>query len=425
MQAQTLAQKLIARASRRNKVSLGDIVQCHVDLAAFHDSSGPRRLKPMLEQLGVEIWDKSKVVLVMDHYVPGEDDEAKAILALSRDWAKEQSLPHVYDSEGIIHAVLPEKGHILPGHFYVGGDSHSCTGGAFGAYMFGIGSTEMLGAIVKGDIWVKVPETIRMIWGGTLTKGVTAKDMMLLMIKEYGTNGANYNAVEYTGSAVKQLSMQERMTLANMSAELGAQVGLIAPDQTTLNYLLERHIDISDFKDSLSYWETDEEAQTDDRFFDASALNPMVAAPYSPSNSAPVTDFLKTPIHIAYIGACTGAKYEDMAAAAQILNRRKINSTTQLLLAPASKIDQARAKATGVLDQLLMAGAQLLPTACGACAGYGNALKGAGNVLSTTARNFPGRMGDKETKVYLASPYSVAAAAVTGFITDPRDFLRE
>jgi 3-isopropylmalate/(R)-2-methylmalate dehydratase large subunit len=230
---QTLAQKLIARAAGRDFVTLGEIVNCRVDLAMFHDSSGPRRLKPMLEELGAPIWDKSRVVLVMDHYVPAQDEDSKRIVRIARDWAREQDLPHVYDSQGICHVVLPQNGHIVPGRFCVGGDSHSPTGGAFGAYMFGIGSTEMLGVVVTGEIWVQVPQTIRMIWDGVLQKGVCAKDMMLAMTQRFGMNGGGYQAIEYAGSTVKALSMPERMTLSNMSAELGAQVGLVAPDEVT------------------------------------------------------------------------------------------------------------------------------------------------------------------------------------------------
>jgi 3-isopropylmalate/(R)-2-methylmalate dehydratase large subunit len=223
---QTLAQKLIARAAGRPSVLPGDIVTCKVDLAMFHDSSGPRRLKPMLEELGAQIWDKSRVVLVMDHYVPERDDESRRIVRIARDWAREQDLPHVYDSQGICHVVVAQHGHIRPGMFCVGGDSHSPTGGAFGAYLFGSGSTEMLGVVVTGEIWLRVPQTLQMHWRGRLQKGVTAKDMMLHMIGRFGMNGGQYQAVEFAGPAVRALAMQERMTLSNMSAELGGFPGV-------------------------------------------------------------------------------------------------------------------------------------------------------------------------------------------------------
>jgi hypothetical protein len=209
---QSLAQKLIARAAGREEVAVGEIVTCQVDLAMFHDSSGPRRLQPMLEQLGAEIWDKNKVVLVMDHYVPERNDDARRIVRIARDWARDQKLPHVYDSVGICHVVVPQHGHLRPGMFCVGGDSHSPTGGAFGTYMFGIGSTEMLGVVSTGEIWVQVPRTIRMRWYGRLRTGVTAKDMMLAMIARFGMNGGAYQAVEFCGEAVRALPMHERMT---------------------------------------------------------------------------------------------------------------------------------------------------------------------------------------------------------------------
>ena len=217
----------------------GEIVTCRVDLAMFHDSSGPRRLEPMLREVGARLWDPARVVLVIDHYVPESDEESRRIVRIAREWAVRERLPNLYDSQGICHVVLPQGGHLRPGMFCVGGDSHSPTGGAFGAYMFGIGSTEMLGVAVTGGIWVRVPRTLMMRWNGRLGAGVTAKDMMLRMIGRLGMNGGRYQAVEFCGEAVRALSMQERMTLSNMSAELGSQVGLVAPDATTEAWLRE------------------------------------------------------------------------------------------------------------------------------------------------------------------------------------------
>jgi 3-isopropylmalate/(R)-2-methylmalate dehydratase large subunit len=420
---QTLAQKLLARAAGQASVRVGEIVNCAVDLAMFHDSSGPRRLKPMLEELGAEVWDKQKVVLVMDHYVPEQDDDARKIVRIARDWAREQDLPHVYDSQGICHVVLPQMGHLKPGLFCVGGDSHSCTGGAFGSYMFGIGSTEMLGVVVTGELWVQVPQTLRMRWSGALQTGVCAKDMMLRMTRQFGMNGGAYQAVEFTGSTLAGLGMAERMTLSNMSAELGAQVGLIAPDETTQQWLsqLERPVSVS--AADLAHWQTDEGAQTIDHDFDASELSPMVAVPHSPANSFAVEEVDADVVHLAYIGACTGAKLEDMQAAAQVLKGRRVAPGTSLVVAPASVRDLKLAQADGTAGILQAAGASFLPSTCGACSGYGNAVQGRVNVMATTARNFKGRMGDPDAQVFLASPYTVAASAVMGRISDPRGFL--
>ena len=415
--AQTLAQKLIARAAARESVSVGEIVNCRVDLAMFHDSSGPRRLKPMLEELNAKVWDTSRVVLIMDHYVPEQDEDSRRIVRIARDWAKAQQFPHVYDSEGICHVVLPQKGHLRPGLFCVGGDSHSPTGGAFGTYMFGIGSTEMLGVVVTGEIWVQVPRTMLMRWNGRLSTGVTAKDMMLHLIGRFGMNGGEYQAVEFAGEAVKALSMQERMTLSNMSAELGAQVGLIAPDEVTRNWLTG--VGVKDI--DCESWHTDDQAEATVFEFDASALAPHVAAPHSPAHSQPVQVHANTPIQVAYVGACTGAKLDDLRAAAQVLKGHRVAAGVSLLVAPASLLDQEQAEREGVMQILRDAGAQVLPTACGACSGYGGRIPDGANVISTTARNFKGRMGSATAQVYLASPYTVAASALRAQITDARE----
>jgi 3-isopropylmalate/(R)-2-methylmalate dehydratase large subunit len=419
---QTLAQKLIAKAAGVAHVSEGDIVNCKVDLAMFHDSSGPRRLKPMLEELGAQIWDRSRVVLVMDHFVPEEDEDARRIVRIARDWARDQALPHVYDSQGICQVVLPQKGHIKPGMFCVGGDSHSPTGGAFGSYMFGIGSTEMLGVMVTGEIWVKVPRTVRLRWEGELQPGVLAKDMMLHMIARFGMNGGDYQALEFLGSTVRALGMAERMTLSNMSAELGAQVGLIAPDTTTARWLAQAGAVVDDTH--LAHWQSDTGAAVTEHVFDAQALPPMVAAPHSPANGRPVGELAGQQIDLAYIGACTGAKLEDLQAAAQLLKGRRIAPGTRLLVAPASVQDLAQARQQGVLQSLQEAGAELLPSACGACAGYGQAVQGSTRVIATTARNFKGRMGSADAQVFLASPYTVAASAVAGCVADPRELFK-
>ena len=415
----TLAQKLVARAAGRGHVVPGEIVTCRVDLAMFHDSSGPRRLQPMLAELGAQIWDKGKVVLVIDHYVPEADDESRRIVRIARDWAAEQRLPHVYDSQGICHVVVPQHGHLRPGMFCVGGDSHSPTGGAFGAYMFGIGATEMLGVVTSGEIWLQVPESIFMQWNGRLTDGVSAKDMMLAMLGRHGMDGGRYQAVEFCGSAVRALAMQERMTLANMSAELGAQAGLVAPDETTRTWLAAHGAPEVD----IAPWHSDDDAPGARHVFDADALAPQIALPHSPANVRGVDELAPTRIDIAYLGACTGAKLDDLRAAARVLAGRRIAPHVHLLVAPASVRDAAQAESEGVMRTLVDAGATLLPSACGACAGYGSSIPEGSTVVSSTARNFKGRMGAATAQVYLGSPYTVAASAVRGAISDAREML--
>ncbi|RYF35899.1 MAG: 3-isopropylmalate dehydratase large subunit [Comamonadaceae bacterium] len=308
---------------------------------------------------------------------------------------------------------------LRPGMFCVGGDSHSPTGGAFGAYMFGIGSTEMLGVMVTGEIWLRVPQTLRLHWQGELVRGVSAKDMMLHTVGALGMNGGGYQAVEFCGPAVRAMGIAERMTLCNMSAELGAQTGLVAADDTTLDWLARTGVP----RAQLQTLHGDDGAAAREHRFDAGTLSPQVAAPHSPANTRDVGEFTGTAVDVAYIGACTGAKLEDLAAAAEVLRGRRVAPGVRLLVAPASRHDQAQAEAQGVMTVLREAGAELLPNACGACAGYGAAFDDNTTVISSTARNFRGRMGPASVQVYLASPATVAASALRGSVSDPREVL--
>ncbi|MDT3687899.1 MAG: 3-isopropylmalate dehydratase large subunit [Pseudorhodoplanes sp.] len=417
----TLAEKIIAKAAGRDRVSPGEIVTCAVDLAMIHDSGGPRRVKPILDRLGVGVWDPDRVVLITDHYVPATDDESRHIQDVTREFVAAQGISRFYDAQGICHVVLPERGHLRPGMLVVGGDSHSPTGGAFGAYMFGVGATEMAGVLATGEIWLKVPETIRIEWTGRLGRGLSAKDMMLFLCARLGMDGGRYQAIEYAGEAVRALPIQERMTLSNMAAELGGQAGLIEADEVTAAYL--RKVGAR-FDDAVA-WRSDSDARpAEHHIFDASTLDPQVAAPHSPANAAPVRDHVGVKIDVAYVGACTGAKLEDLRMAADILRGRKIAKGVELLVAPASFRDQEAAREEGTLGAILDAGARLLPNACGICAGYGDARFGENvTAISSTARNFKGRMGAATSKVYLGSPYTTAASAIEGRITDPRSYL--
>jgi len=424
MTTQTLAQKLVAKACGQEAVTPGEIVTCKVDLAMMHDSGGPRRLQPHLQALGAKVWDPERIVVATDHFVPASDPGSEQIVRIARDWVKEQGIRHFYDEIGICHVVTPQHGHIRPGMFAVGGDSHSCTGGAFGAYMFGIGATEMLGVVVTGEIWLRVPHTIAMDWSGHLTRGVCAKDMMLHMCTRFGMDGGQYEAVEYCGEAVRALSMQERMTLCNMTAELGGQTGLVAPDATTASWL--RSVGVAqEMLEAMDCWKTDQDATVLARHeMNAGSLAPQVSAPGSPALAEDVSQFAFEPIDIAYIGACTGAKLDDLRMAAQVLKGQHTAKSVRLMVAPASARDQALATDEGVMQILLDAGAQILPNACGACAGYGaNTFEADSTAISTTARNFKGRMGAASSRVFLSSPYTVAASAIAGRITDPRELV--
>jgi 3-isopropylmalate/(R)-2-methylmalate dehydratase large subunit len=306
--------------------------------------------------------------------------------------------------------------------FVVGGDSHSPTGGAFGVYMFGVGATEMLGVLVTGEIWLKVPHTILVEWSGRLGPAVSAKDMMLALCGKIGLDGGQYQAIQYSGEAISALPMQERMTLCNMAPEVGAQTGLVAPDQATRAFL--ESVGASEV--DVSAWQGDPGAPLlAHHEFDAATLEPQVAAPHSPANAAPVGRHAGTRIDTAYIGACTGAKIEDLRMAARLLQGRRVAKHVRFVVAPASAHDQAVAAREGTLQTLVNAGAELLANSCGICAGYGDDRLGENEIaIASTARNFKGRMGAASSQVYLGSPYTVAAAAIAGKICDPREFLK-
>jgi 3-isopropylmalate/(R)-2-methylmalate dehydratase large subunit len=418
----TLTEKILARAARKECVLPGEIVTAQVDLAMFHDSSGPRRVKPRLEELGAKVWDPSKVVVVSDHYVPAVDPDSAAILKLTRDWVREQGIASFYDMQGICHVMLAEGGHLRPGLFCVGGDSHSTMGGSFGCYMAGFGATEMTGVMVTGEIWTRVPATIRVEWDGIFADGVVAKDVMLHLCRTLGMDNG-FKAIEYGGSTVQAMSMSERGVLTNMAAELGAETGIVEPDDKTLAAIRAAGGTIDD--DEALRWRSDPDAAYEAvHRFDAASLVPQVAKPHSPANAGPVGEAAGERIDQAYIGACVGAKLSDLHMAARVLQGRKVAAGVRLLIAPSSRATTEAAAKDGTLATLTEAGAILLPSGCGACAGLGAGVLAAGEVcISSTNRNFKGRMGHKDASVFLGSPYTVAASAVQGRIADPREYL--
>jgi len=417
----TLAEKILAHACRREQVRAGEIVSCDVDLAMMHDSSGPRRIGPKLEELGVDIWDADKVVIITDHFVGETDSLSIQIKELTRDWASQRPLRGYHEAQGICHVVLPERGHLRPGMFVVGGDSHSTTGGAFGCFMTGIGATDMAGVLATGNIWMRVPETLRVRVDGVLGEGVAAKDIILFLCHSIGINGASYMAAEYTGSGVTAMAMDERMVLANMAVELGAKCGIVAADDTTREWLAAAGVDVNDMED----WQSDGDAAiAREIVIDAADLTPQVAAPHSPENSAPVDIHAGTAIDQAYIGACTGAKLDDLRMVARVVDGRRVADGVRFFVAPASLRIAEQAEGDGTLDALRASGATVLQSSCGACIGLGPARLGAGEVgISSSSRNFQGRMGDPSSQTYLSSPYTVAASALAGCIADPRAYL--
>lgn len=415
----TLAQKIIAKASKKSRVDVNEIVEVDIDFAMIHDSGGPRRFASTMDRLEVTVWDPEKITVISDHFVASSDTNEASILKLTREWAEKHRITKFHEREGIGHIVPIERGYITPGMMYVGGDSHSTTAGALGSFAIALGSTDMLGVMVTGKTWVKVPETIKVVWKGQLSKGVMAKDMILSTIRKTSVDGATYKAVEFTGSAIQALPMDERIVMSNMAIEMGAKAGMIEPNDIVFDYLKERNVtryDVFYADQDASYCETLE--------FDANELVPMVAFPHSPDNVKPITEISQSePLDQAYIGACTGAKYYDLEIAAQVLKGNRVSKHTRLLIAPASSDVMRQATKDGIVETLLDAGATFLPTGCGACAGLGNGVLAPGErCISSTNRNFPGRMG-AGADVYLASPATVAASAITGTITDPRPFL--
>lgn len=415
---ETLAQKIIGRASGRSNVQSGEIVEANVDFAMMHDSGGPRRIGAAMEKLGAVVWDPEKVTIVSDHFVAASDSTEASIIKLTREWAEKYNIKKFHEREGICHIVPVEKGYIRPGIFYVGGDSHSTTAGALGCFAIALGSTDMLGVMVTGRTWVKVPETVQIEWHGQLPEGVMAKDMMLMTIARTKIDGATYKAVEFVGDTVHSLSMDERLVLSNMAIEMGAKAGMIEPDEIVYDYLRQRGV--AEYAPVFA----DADAEYSETLkFDAAKLQPMVALPHSPDNVKPVAEVEAVKVDQAYIGACTGAKYEDLKLAAQVLKGHTVAPGTRLMIAPASSAIIRRAMKDGILNVLIDAGATILPTGCGACAGLGMGVLAPGETsISSTNRNFPGRMG-AGASVYLASPLTVAASAITGNITDPRQLL--
>lgn len=417
----TLAQKIIGRAGAAAAVAPGEIVTCRVDLALLLDSGGPRRIWPRLKELGVGVWDPDRIVLVTDHFVPAVDAESAAILKLTREFASAHGIRQFFDMQGIGHVLLMEQGLLQPGMFVCGGDSHSSNGGAYGAYVMGFGAIEMTGVVVTGEIWVPVPDTVRVNWSGRFAHGVVAKDVMLVLCRTLGMDNA-FRAIEYGGDTVAAMSMAERAVLCNMAAELGAETGLVEADATTVAAI--RAAGREPAVDALR-WRSDADAAYLARHeFDAAALAPQVAAPHSPANSAAVGEFPAMRVDQAYIGSCMGAKLTDLRMAAEVLQGRRVAPGVRLLVAPASQKTWTEAAADGTLAALTAAGATLLPTGCGACAALGAGVLADGEVcISSTNRNFQGRMGANSAQVYLGSPYTVAASAVAGRIADPRQFL--
>ncbi len=413
----TLSEKILARKAGLDEVRPGQIVTVTPDLLLTHDNTAA--ISGKFAQLGVEkVWDPHRLVIVLDHVVPAADEKTASNHKIIREFVRHQGVKKFYDvGVGICHQVVPERGHVVPGSLVLGSDSHTTTYGALGAFSTGIGRSEAAAIWATGKIWLMVPETMVIQVTGSLAPGVSAKDLILHIIGDLGADGALYRAVEFRGSAIEAMSIAGRMTLCNMSVEMGAKAGMVAADRKTEEWLAGRaaqpyHAVFSDIdapvERTLSY--------------DVDDLRPQVACPHSVDNVKPVEEVLGTEIHQALIGTCTNGRLEDLQEAARVLQGRKVSPGVRLLILPASAEVYGQALSSGVLGDLAGAGAVILNPGCGPCLGAHQGVLAPGEVcLSTANRNFRGRMGCNEASIYLASPATVAASAVVGRIADPRD----
>ncbi len=413
----TITEKILAHAAGLTETKAGDILWVKVDAAMMDDILGPRvEIAEKMAELGAKVWDPEKVTIISDHYTPPANAKQAEIVKFTRDWAKQHGIEHYYEFSGPCHQIMVEKGRVKPGQVVVGTDSHTCTYGALSAFSTGIGSTEMLGVLSTGEIWLKVPQTIRISYNGILPEFVMAKDLALLAIGAVGHNGATYKAMEFTGNTIARMPMDERLCIANMAVEAGAKNGILPYDKITEAYLDEinaRGGEIFQSDADADYVET--------LNFDVSSLEPLCACPHEVDNVTEIKNVNKVAIDQAYIGSCTGGRYHDLKLAADLLRGKKIAKGLRLLVSPASRDVWEKCAKDGILSTLSEAGATILASSCGACLGIHSGAIGAGEVcVSATNRNFIGRMGSKEGQVYLASPLSVAASAITGYLTDPR-----
>ncbi|MHA1755012.1 MAG: 3-isopropylmalate dehydratase large subunit [Candidatus Odinarchaeia archaeon] len=415
----TITEKILAKASGLKNVSPGDIVNANVDVALTHDVlCGPTADE--FHKLGLsKVWDKNKIVVTPDHFIPAKDIQAAELYKKMELFVKEQGIPNYYPvgKHGICHVMLPEEGYARPGIVIVGTDSHTCTHGAVGAFATGIGTTEMAAVFATGKCWFRVPETIKFNIEGKLKPFVYAKDLILKIIGEIGVDGALYMAMEFAGDTVERLSMDERFVLCNMAIEAGAKNGIINPDEKTISYVKERS------KFPFTVIKSDPDAEYREIInIEADKVEPLVAEPFLPSNIKTAREAQNIKIDQAVIGSCTGGRFSDLLIAAKILKDRNVAEGVRLIVIPATTKIYKKALDEGLIKVFLEAGASVSTPTCGPCIGGHMGVLAEGEVaIASTNRNFKGRMGHPESKVYLASPATVAASAITGRITDPRD----
>ncbi|MEX0821727.1 MAG: aconitase/3-isopropylmalate dehydratase large subunit family protein [Rhodothermales bacterium] len=428
----TITEKILARHAGRERVAPGDNIWVDVDILMTHDVCGPPTIDIFKREFGEHAvpWDKEKLVIIPDHYIFTKNHHANRNVEILREFAAEHDLPYYYDPgtpnyKGVCHMALAEEGFNRPGSLLVGTDSHSCTSGAFGMFSTGVGNTDAALILGTGKMWVKVPETMKFVFEGTLPPYLMAKDLILQVIGDIGTDGGTYRALEFDGQAVFDLPVHERMTLTNMAIEAGGKNGIIPPDEKTFEYVRAR----TDAPFEAVYGDDDARFHTF-KTYNVEEMEPLVAKPHSPDNKATVSEVVGTRLDRAYVGSCTGGKLEDFVAAARILKGQEVRVDTYIVPATThigNELHTTRVDGETLYDIFERAGCKLGQASCAACLGgptdtFGRT-HGTEVVISTTNRNFPGRMGSKNASVYLASPFTVAASAVAGVITDPREVL--
>ena len=418
----TLVEKILAAHSGRDKATPGEIVNADIDIIMCHDVTTTPAIE-LLEKYGIKrVFDPDRIVIMPDHFVPNKDIKAAEMVKRIREWAKEQNIKNFYEigRHGICHALLPEQGYVKPGTTIICGDSHTTTHGAFGAFATGVGSTDLAAALATGKLWFKVPETILVEIKGKVPDGVYAKDIILKVISILGVDGATYKAIEFTGEVVEQMSMESRMTMCNMAIEAGGKVGVIEPDEITFDYLRRTGVE-----DDFTIYRSDDDARFSDVIkLDVSEMEPVVAFPHLPSNVKNVSEAEGIRIDQAFLGSCTNGRLEDLRVAAEVLKGRRIAEHVRMIVIPATTEIWKQADREGLLYTFMEAGATVSTPTCGPCLGGHMGILASGErCISSTNRNFVGRMGSPESEVYLASPATVAASAIDGKIADPRKYL--
>jgi 3-isopropylmalate/(R)-2-methylmalate dehydratase large subunit len=415
----TMTEKIIAAHCGKDEVTPGQLVNASVDLVMINDMMGAMVIKILERMAAQRVFDPARVASVHSHIAPNADIKSAEQSYMLRQWSKEQGIVHYFPegSGGIEHVLLPEQGLITPGELIVGADSHSCTYGAFGALATGMGTTDIAAALALGETWLRVPETIKFEFTGLLQSMVTGKDLILFLIGQVGLDGARYKAMEFTGEAMCSLPMEDRMTVTNMVVEAGGKNGVFEVDTTTETYLREHEV-----TRPWTAYRSDPDAHYVEVYrWDASTIEPLVAKPFLPSNVVPVSEVKGVKVDQVFIGSCTNGKISDLRQAASILAGKRVAQHARVIITPATHQVYLMAVREGLVETFLAAGATVTPPTCGACAGLHLGVLGSKEVcISTTNRNFRGRMGHVDSRVYLANPYVAAASAIAGEITDPR-----